>query len=203
MSLNSRVRRRRDRRGTRLGSVAGRCGTDRGAGRPGNGLVIRAEGQLGARRPAIFHMRMRKPAVLACIAALLYCAWAAMPASAHALLLRSNPPSNAALAQAPAQVELFFSEAVQVGLSTRFGAGFRRQDRGPGRRACGREQSHAYDRVGRLPWLTASIPSPGRQSRRPTDISRAARFRLPWAAARRRLSPARPKRPVPNFRPAP
>ncbi len=50
--------------------------------------------------------------------ALLYSAWAAMPAHAHALLLRSNPVSNAELPQAPAQVELFFSEPVQTGLST-------------------------------------------------------------------------------------
>ncbi len=50
--------------------------------------------------------------------ALLYSASAAMPAYAHALLLRSNPVSNAELPQAPAEVELFFSEPVQTGLST-------------------------------------------------------------------------------------
>jgi methionine-rich copper-binding protein CopC len=51
---------------------------------------------------------------------LIYCAWAVTPALAHALLLRSNPASNAALEQAPAQVELFFSEPVESNLSTVF-----------------------------------------------------------------------------------
>jgi copper transport protein len=61
---------------------------------------------------------MRKPHLLLLAAVLAYCAWAVTPAQAHALLLRSNPPSNAVLRQAPAQVELFFSESVQTGLST-------------------------------------------------------------------------------------
>ncbi len=40
------------------------------------------------------------------------------PAWAHALLLRSNPAANAVLKEAPAQIELFFSETVEPGLST-------------------------------------------------------------------------------------
>ncbi len=48
----------------------------------------------------------------------LYCAWAASPVSAHALLLRSNPAANADLPKAPAQVELYFSEPVEPGLSS-------------------------------------------------------------------------------------
>ncbi len=41
-----------------------------------------------------------------------------VPVSAHALLLRSNPAANAVLEASPAQVELFFSEAVAQGLSS-------------------------------------------------------------------------------------
>ncbi len=49
---------------------------------------------------------------------LLYCAWAAKPVLAHALLVRSNPAANAVLERAPVQVELFFSESVEEKLST-------------------------------------------------------------------------------------
>ncbi len=52
------------------------------------------------------------------LAILVYLAWSVTPAYAHALLLRSNPAPNAVLAQAPAQVELFFSETVEPGLSS-------------------------------------------------------------------------------------
>ena len=52
------------------------------------------------------------------LAILLYSAWAVTPAHAHALLLHSNPAPNSVLAQAPAQVELFFSETVEPSLST-------------------------------------------------------------------------------------
>lgn len=38
--------------------------------------------------------------------------------AAHAVLLRSNPPANAVLVQPPAQVELFFSEALEPKLSS-------------------------------------------------------------------------------------
>ena len=48
---------------------------------------------------------------------LLYCVWAVSPASAHAIFVRSNPAPNADLAKSPAQVEIWFSEAVQPGLS--------------------------------------------------------------------------------------
>jgi copper transport protein len=49
---------------------------------------------------------------------LLYSASAVTPVSAHALLLRSNPPANAVLEQPPVQVELFFSEALEPQLSS-------------------------------------------------------------------------------------
>jgi copper transport protein len=49
---------------------------------------------------------------------LIYSAWAAAPVSAHAVLLRSNPQPNAVLQQAPAQVELFFSELLEPKLSS-------------------------------------------------------------------------------------
>jgi len=49
---------------------------------------------------------------------LLYSAVAVTSVSAHALLLRSNPEANAVLEQSPAQVELFFSEAIEPELSS-------------------------------------------------------------------------------------
>lgn len=49
---------------------------------------------------------------------LLYCAWAVSPAYAHAIFVRSNPAPNAVLAQSPAQVEIYFSETIQPGLSS-------------------------------------------------------------------------------------
>ena len=76
-----------------------------------------------------------------------YAAWAAMPVSAHALLLRSNPASNAVLEQAPAQVELFFSEAVQPGLSTVSVLDSEGRASRPRRRACRCQQSDADDRL--------------------------------------------------------
>jgi len=48
----------------------------------------------------------------------LYCAWAVVPVSAHAELLRSIPEANAVLAQSPTQVELLFSEPLETNLST-------------------------------------------------------------------------------------
>jgi copper transport protein len=48
----------------------------------------------------------------------IYSAWAVPAVSAHALLVRSNPSSNAVLEKPPVQVELFFSEAVEQQLST-------------------------------------------------------------------------------------
>ncbi len=56
--------------------------------------------------------------MLALLAVVAYGAWASTPAKAHAELLRSNPPSNAVLDQSPSQVELFFTETLQTGLST-------------------------------------------------------------------------------------
>ena len=49
---------------------------------------------------------------------MLYCAWAVVPVSAHAEILRSIPEANAVLAQSPPQVELLFSEPVEAKLST-------------------------------------------------------------------------------------
>jgi copper transport protein len=63
-------------------------------------------------------MQIRKQHLLLLALVLIYCAWAVTPVHAHAVLLRSNPASNAVLAQAPAQVELFFSEPVEANLST-------------------------------------------------------------------------------------
>ena len=59
------------------------------------------------------HLRLLLP-----LTALLFCVVVAVPVSAHALLLRSNPIPNAVLATSPAQVELFFSEPVAQGLSS-------------------------------------------------------------------------------------
>ena len=49
---------------------------------------------------------------------LLFCAWAVSPAYAHALFVRSSPAPNAILPQSPAQVEIYFSETLQPGLSS-------------------------------------------------------------------------------------
>jgi copper transport protein len=60
-----------------------------------------------------------KPArIILLLIVLIACTGTAIPVSAHALLLRSNPTANAVLATSPAQVELFFSEAVAQGLSS-------------------------------------------------------------------------------------
>ncbi|MCL4530772.1 MAG: copper resistance protein CopC [Chloroflexi bacterium] len=63
-------------------------------------------------------MRIRKRFLFSLLTILVYCAGAVAPAYAHALLVRSNPAPNADLPAAPAQVELYFSEAVEPGLST-------------------------------------------------------------------------------------
>src|SRR5688572_19704510 len=52
------------------------------------------------------------------ILVILYSASIATPVSAHALLVRSTPAANAVLLQAPVQVEIFFSEPVEEGLSS-------------------------------------------------------------------------------------
>ena len=49
---------------------------------------------------------------------LIYSAWTVTSVSAHALLVRSNPEANAVLQNAPAQVELFFSETLEPRLSS-------------------------------------------------------------------------------------
>lgn len=48
---------------------------------------------------------------------ILYSAWVVPSASAHALLVRSTPEANAVLLQPPVQVEIFFSEPLEEGLS--------------------------------------------------------------------------------------
>ena len=63
-------------------------------------------------------MQIRKRQIFLFLAVLLYCAWAVSPAYAHALLLRSNPAANATLTEGPAQVELYFTEALEPTLST-------------------------------------------------------------------------------------
>jgi copper transport protein len=52
------------------------------------------------------------------ILVILYSASVATPAFAHALLVRSTPAANAVLAQPPVQVEIFFSEPLEEGLSS-------------------------------------------------------------------------------------
>jgi copper transport protein len=49
---------------------------------------------------------------------ILYSAGAVQSASAHALLVRSNPAANAVLLQPPIQVEIFFSEPLEAQLSS-------------------------------------------------------------------------------------
>src|SRR5918992_1287695 len=49
---------------------------------------------------------------------ILHSAWVVPSASAHALLVRSTPAANAVLAQPPVQVEIFFSEPLEEGLSS-------------------------------------------------------------------------------------
>lgn len=49
---------------------------------------------------------------------LAFSAWTVTPVSAHAELVRSNPQANAVLEKSPVQVELFFSEPLEAGLSS-------------------------------------------------------------------------------------
>lgn len=61
-------------------------------------------------------MRSRRPFLLAIL--VLLALTVAVPASAHALLVRSKPEANAELSQAPRQIDLYFSEGLQAGVST-------------------------------------------------------------------------------------
>jgi len=61
---------------------------------------------------------MKKRSIWLFATILLYCAWAVSPVYAHAVFLRSNPAPNAILDHSPAQVEIYFSEALQSGLSS-------------------------------------------------------------------------------------
>jgi copper transport protein len=61
---------------------------------------------------------MRKRFFWLSLVIVLYSAGAVPSVFAHALLLRSTPAANAVLAQAPVQVEIFFSEPLEEGLSS-------------------------------------------------------------------------------------
>jgi copper transport protein len=63
-------------------------------------------------------VKFKKRPIWLVLLVVLYSAWAAVPVSAHALLVRSNPAANAVLEQPPVQVELFFSEALEPQLSS-------------------------------------------------------------------------------------
>ena len=62
-------------------------------------------------------MKFKKRAIYL-ILILIYTGWAVPSASAHAVLLRSNPEANSVLSQAPVQVELFFTEPLEPNLSS-------------------------------------------------------------------------------------
>jgi copper transport protein len=61
---------------------------------------------------------MRRIPVAALAAVVLAAALITVPASAHALLVRSEPGSNADLARSPLKVELWFSEPLEVAFSS-------------------------------------------------------------------------------------
>jgi copper transport protein len=61
---------------------------------------------------------MKAVRLVALIGVLVFCGWSAVPAEAHAELLRSDPPSNAVLDKSPERIELLFTEEVEVDLST-------------------------------------------------------------------------------------
>lgn len=61
---------------------------------------------------------MKKHLFLLAAVVVLYCAWTVSPVLAHAIFLHSNPAPNAVLASSPAQVEIYFSETLQPGLSS-------------------------------------------------------------------------------------
>ena len=63
-------------------------------------------------------MKKKKRTLWLVIVVILYSAWAVVPVSAHAELVRSNPKANAVLNQSPAQVELLFSEPLEANIST-------------------------------------------------------------------------------------
>lgn len=62
-------------------------------------------------------MKFKRRAV-GLIIVLIYTLGVVSSVSAHAVLLRSNPPANSGLLQAPVQVELFFSEPLEPALSS-------------------------------------------------------------------------------------
>lgn len=61
-------------------------------------------------------MKINRRIVWVIAIVLLYSGWTVVPALAHAILLRSNPQTNAVLAAPPIQVELFFSEPLEANL---------------------------------------------------------------------------------------
>jgi len=62
-------------------------------------------------------MKTKKRTFWLILMVMLYSAWAVVPVSAHAELVRSNPESNAVLDQSPPQVELLFSEPLEAQIS--------------------------------------------------------------------------------------
>lgn len=63
-------------------------------------------------------MKLKKYVPWLILIVLLYSAWATPSASAHGVLIRSNPAANAVLEQPPVQVELFFTETLEPRLSS-------------------------------------------------------------------------------------
>jgi copper transport protein len=61
---------------------------------------------------------MKAVRLVALIGVLAVCGWSAVPAHAHAELLRSDPPSNAVLDKSPARIDLLFTEEIEANLST-------------------------------------------------------------------------------------
>src|SRR4051812_17529489 len=64
----------------------------------------------------------RRGAAIGAVVVIAWVVWAAWkgspPALAHALLVRSDPPVNAQLRQAPTAITMYFSEAVEQKIST-------------------------------------------------------------------------------------
>lgn len=61
---------------------------------------------------------MQKRFLLTLLFVAIYCAWTVSPAQAHAVFVRANPAPNAVLLQSPPQVDMYFSEGIQEGLSS-------------------------------------------------------------------------------------
>src|SRR5258707_15209644 len=63
-------------------------------------------------------MRLRRIGQVLCLLLIVVAlAWIAQPASAHANLVRSEPPASAVLDAAPSQIKMWFSETPEVSFS--------------------------------------------------------------------------------------